>query len=397
MVKNEFAVIRRALQSAIPFIDAYAITDTGSVDRTPDLIRGIMRDARIPGDVYNSSWAEFSPSFSDWATNRNNMLANAVTECEHQGLPLDETFTLIMDADDMIEFPDMGVLDIPLARALREQEVLFAPRLDIKNTAYRMRYNEGNIPPMRAAFPDNYRRPQMLRLDCVARSDPGFAYSGVIHEYLGLETHGPILTCPQYRRIGGGARGGEDKYLRDAMLLEKAVEIFPEDAARYTYYLAQSYRDAGQLDKAVDAYARRATMSEGWDEEIWSAWYERAKLIERIWASSMPLKVVPGYLSAFAERPQRAEPLWQLMRFLMENECYAEAWTFGSAAAKIPLDPNESLFVERDWYTWVGPLKLAECAEAIGRDAEAEMIRRTLLAGEGLPMEERAKLIQQHT
>src|SRR5690606_23280649 len=72
----------------------------------------------------------------------------------------------------------------------------------------------------------------------------------------------------------------EQKYLRDAELLEEDLRQHP-DNARSQFYLAQSYRDAGQLEKALAAYAKRAGM-QGWAEERFMAQLEVGRLSVRL-------------------------------------------------------------------------------------------------------------------
>ena len=70
--------------------------------------------------------------------------------------------------------------------------------------------------------------------------------------------------------VGGGGRSQvpeSEKYARDANTLEQALLQEPGNA-RYAFYLAQSYRDAGQLEKALAAYERRATMG-GFEQEVY--------------------------------------------------------------------------------------------------------------------------------
>ena len=54
IVKNETHIIREMLESMIPYIDRYDITDTGSDDGTPELIKEVMDEHNIPGEVYLS-------------------------------------------------------------------------------------------------------------------------------------------------------------------------------------------------------------------------------------------------------------------------------------------------------------------------------------------------------
>ena len=53
---------------------------------------------------------------------------------------------------------------------------------------------------------------------------------------------------------------------------ERALADEPQNA-RYAFYLAQSYRDAGQPEKALDAYRKRASIL-GWEEDAWYPLYE---------------------------------------------------------------------------------------------------------------------------
>ena len=59
IVKNESHIIKEMLESMIPYIDRYDITDTGSDDGTPELIKEFMKEKGIPGEVYLSDWKEF--------------------------------------------------------------------------------------------------------------------------------------------------------------------------------------------------------------------------------------------------------------------------------------------------------------------------------------------------
>lgn len=50
------------------------------------------------------------------------------------------------------------------------------------------------------------------------------------------------------------------KYLRDAKVLQQGL-IKEPDNSRYVFYLAQSWRDAGEPKKSLAAYDRRAGMA----------------------------------------------------------------------------------------------------------------------------------------
>ena len=59
IVKNETHIVKECLESMLPYIDRYDVTDTGSDDGTPELIEQFMEEHGIPGEVYRSDWKGF--------------------------------------------------------------------------------------------------------------------------------------------------------------------------------------------------------------------------------------------------------------------------------------------------------------------------------------------------
>ncbi|MCX7557856.1 family 2 glycosyl transferase, partial [Xanthomonadaceae bacterium JHOS43] len=107
-----------------------------------------------------------------------------------------------------------------------------------------------------------------------------------------------------------------------ALVLEAALAVDPGNR-RYVFYLAQSYRDAGEREAAFVQYERRAAMG-GWDEEIWYSLYQTALLAESLGRS--PGEVIQHYLVAFEYRPHRCgEVLGQLARWCRESRRFASA------------------------------------------------------------------------
>jgi hypothetical protein len=101
-----------------------------------------------------------------------------------------------------------------------------------------------------------YDRVQLVRSACKWR------YEGVLHEYLTCDNEQSRGRLPglTYHRPGGGVRSQDpEKYLKDARVLKSALEREPNNA-RYAFYLAQSWRDAGCPHEALAAYRRRVEM-----------------------------------------------------------------------------------------------------------------------------------------
>jgi glycosyltransferase involved in cell wall biosynthesis/SAM-dependent methyltransferase len=230
IVKNEAPVIQRCLDSLRAAIDYWVIVDTGSTDGTQDLIRAHLRD--LPGELHQRPWQDF-------AHNRSEALALARPHGD---------YTLIIDADDTLELaPDFRW---PRLNAC-------AYTLDIVDAGTR------------------YRRPQLVR------SSLPWRYQGVLHEYLVCAGAQPAehLDIVMRRNHDGARRRDPETYRRDAAILERALlaERDPFLATRYTFYLAQSYRDCGAKLDAITAYLRRAELG-GWDQEVYYSFYQAARI-----------------------------------------------------------------------------------------------------------------------
>lgn len=90
IVRDESRVIRRCIQSVRPWIDGWAIVDTGSTDRTREIIRDAMRG--VPGELREEPWTDF-------ATARNQALDLA----REIGGP--RSYAMLPDADMMLHIP----------------------------------------------------------------------------------------------------------------------------------------------------------------------------------------------------------------------------------------------------------------------------------------------------
>ena len=87
-VKAEEHIIHEGLDSMAPYIDRYDITDTGSTDKTKEIIREWGKKNNIPGEVYEHSWDGFGKS-------RTASLRNA----DKGGAD----YSWVIDADDMVQ------------------------------------------------------------------------------------------------------------------------------------------------------------------------------------------------------------------------------------------------------------------------------------------------------
>lgn len=191
-----------------------------------------------------------------------------------------------------------------------------------------------------------------------------------------------------YRCTTGGARWTDpDKFRKDAAVLEAALAKEP-DNARYAFYLAQSWRDAGEPEKALAAYAKRAQMG-SWEEEVWYSLLEVAKLSAFLGKSDD--EVIGAYLRAYEHRPTRAESLCYLARHLRQKQRIVAAFPFARAASEI-VRPDDILFVDDAVYAWSSLDEYAVAAYWTGHYREALAANEQLLASAALPANERERI-----
>ena len=202
----------------------------------------------------------------------------------------------------------------------------------------------------------------------------------MLHEYLACEGAGPAGRLPLvYRMHFDGARRRDPKtYGRDAEVLERALKTESDPAlrSRYTFYLAQSHRDAGDQKKALRHYVASAGQG-GWADHVYVSLLEAARLTEALKARDRD--VVAAYERAAAAAPERAEALHGLARYCREQKLYAEGYGYARAGFKIPL-PAGGLFVEPWIYAWGMLDELSVNAYWTGRYQESLDTCRALLA-----------------
>lgn len=351
IVKNEAHVIQRCLQSVLPLIDYCLIVDTGSSDATPSIIEQFLHAQQLAGEVISEPWQDF-------AYNRSAALAKLRERS-------DIDYALMIDADEILVF-DPG-FD---AEAFKAQ--LSAAVYDVPTHYGQMVYT----------------RPQL----CSNRLP--FVYKGVLHEYLDCSepfSRGQVsgfYNCP----LQDSARAtNPHKYQDDAAVLVQALatETDPYLITRYTFYLAQSYRDAEQWQKSLEAYQKRATLG-GWEEEVWQALYECANLSDRLalpWAT-----VLERYLAAYQYRPQRAEALVKLAQYCRRHNQNALALLFAKQAISIPR-PADVLFVDVAIYDWQALDEYAIACYWTEDYGQCEKICRDLLFNPALPASEQPRVL----
>ncbi|MFO1133136.1 MAG: glycosyltransferase family 2 protein [Hyphomicrobiales bacterium] len=295
IVKNEAPVIARCLASVRPLITHWVIVDTGSTDGTQDIVRRELAD--LPGKLHERPWKDF-------AHNRSEALALARPHGD---------YSLVIDADDALELP--AGTRLPL----------------LSEDCYTLDIRDGALLYQRKQLVSNRLR---------------WFYRGVLHEFIDSEgPHGTGHVEIVMRRNHDGARRRDpETYRRDAKILERALrsEADPFLKTRYTFYLAQSYRDCGEPEKAITHYLDRARLG-GWQEEVFVSLYQAAKLKEQ--QGYPDHEVLAAYRAATLSLPTRAEAIHAAARFCRRKKLYEQGVEIARSGLGMPA-PETALFAE---------------------------------------------------
>lgn len=303
IVKDEAPVIARCLESVMPYIDRAIIIDTGSTDETKQIIADVFNKHGKRCEIYNDNWVDF-------AHNRNSAL-----DAAKAGLQPND-YLLFIDADEVLTPPSKTWEG------------------DLTGDAYMLECEYGGW---------TYWR------NSIVRAGLPWRWVGVIHEYLTCDKPHEWLhrASPRIVVSHDGARARDpDTYKKDIDVLEKAVKWEPTNA-RYRFYLAQSYKDAGEVFLAARTYGERAAMVNTFEEEAWFAQYQAGKLFLQCDREDVGEEVL---LRAWQRRPWRSEPLVTLAQRMRETKRWELAYLYAMMAMKIPKPAQDVLFIDNAIY-----------------------------------------------
>ena len=308
IVKNESKIITRLFDSVVRLLDSYCICDTGSTDDTVQIIEAYFKEKGIPGKVV-------SEPFRDFGYNR----TFALEQCQN----MDKAdYLLLMDADMILEYG-----------------------ANLNVTAFKQRLTSDNAHYVFQGTPGFYYK--NVR---VVKNNIGMKYWGVTHEYTEVPngtTYGNFEIGELFINDVGDGGSKADKFTRDVRLLTEALVKTPNND-RYTFYLASSLRDSGQLEKSIETYKKRIALG-GWIEEVWHSCYSIGKIYRDMGDLE---RAVYWWLEAFAVFPNRIENLYEIIHHYRNRGKNELAYEFYKIADKKRQETTkfDFLFLEKNVY-----------------------------------------------
>ena len=289
IVKNEEKIIKRCLESVIPFIDFFVIMDTGSNDNTMGLIKKTFSTSnshrgvgggKIRGILYKGEFKNFSH-----ARNMSLAVAYEKSNCD---------FILFMDADHLLQFP-------------RGNSEKIKQSLDPAIGSYYITQYDGKL---------EYKNTRLIR------NDRDYYYKGYTHEVLFSFHKDKRATLDRGNifiddRGDGGSK--DNKSDRDErLLLQEIMEIEevegrelsrPSTYSRPYFYLANTYFGKKKLDLAEKYYRKRISFG-GWKEELWFCYYRLGaiKILQK-----NPPEAIYMLMSAIETNHKRLEAYFHLL------------------------------------------------------------------------------------
>lgn len=333
IVKDETHVIKRCLESVKPIIDYWVIVDTGSTDGTQEMIKEFMKD--IPGELHERPWVNFGH-------NRNEALDLARDKAD---------YILLIDADEKM------VYDVPDYKL---------PLLD-KDFYYIQTDHEGM----------KYKRVEIFNTKL------NWKWIGVLHEVIQsseARTNETLEGLHIFAKTEGARSRDPLKYHKDAALLEKALLDEPGNT-RTVFYLAQSYRDAGENEKSLANYQKRVTMG-GWDQEVFFSLLQIGHLKQRL--ERPDDEIIQAYKLAYLYRPTRAEPLYHIARILNHKKEFDKALEYATQGLRVR-ESDDILFVDKWIYDYGMLMEYSLATYWTDRFPEALIATQLMLSKPNLP------------
>ena len=301
IVKNESKIIKRLLDSVYKIIDYWVIVDTGSTDRTKEIIKNYFNEKNISGELHEKEFVNFG-------INRTHALKLAKNKAD---------FLFFMDADHVLKYDE----------TFSKEQLKYFDEINIQLKTGALKY-------------------YLIRF---LRSNMNIRSVGVTHEYYEYDKNNAKIANFKNIWIDDYGDGGcrHVKFDRDIKLLRESVKNNPNNT-RDIFYLAESLKHKNKLEEAIEYYKKRIKF-ENFSEERWYSIYMIGDCFLKL---KNEKEGIYWCLEAYKYRSKRSESLYSLTEYFTNNKNYNIADIFCKIGSKIKYPKNEILFVNEDIYKY---------------------------------------------
>jgi glycosyltransferase involved in cell wall biosynthesis/ADP-heptose:LPS heptosyltransferase len=308
IVKNEERDLPRCLASIESLVDGVVVVDTGSTDRTL-----AVAQSTIAKPVYTQTYtgASRQDASGDWKLWDFGKARNVfVEEIERRGAD----WALWMDADDELLTP------ANLRRAMYWQAFdVFGVQIEADGQRW-----------------VHHRLWKTRR---------GIRFEGRCHEYPTMGGHSALTLTDSVIRHDAAPGGGESANARNLRILSEECAQAP--TTRSVFYLANTHKDAARWREAIEWYAKRIAMGEGFRDEWLFAWLYKARC-ER--AAGDAAAAERTLLEATSRERGWAEFWTELAYIAYDQKRYQHTIGYALQAADLPISQS-LLWREPNKYT----------------------------------------------
>ncbi len=323
IVKNEERDLPRCLRSIEAVVDGAVVVDTGSSDRTL-----AVAATSIAKPVWTQTYtgASRQDADGDWKLWNFGEARNVfVAEIERRGAD----WVLWMDADDDLLTP------ANLRRAVYwDEHDVFGVQIESAGTRW------------------THHR--------LWKAGRGIRFEGRCHEYPTIGGHAALTLLDSVIRHDATPGAGESANQRNLRILTEEFAETPNP--RTAFYLASTHKDAGRWREAVEWYAKRIAMGEGYRDEWLFAWLYKARCERAMGDAAAAERTL---LEAASRERDWAEFWMELAYLAYEQRRFAPALGFALQASDAPIPPTQ-LWRETNKYTDQPARLVSWCHEHLG-------------------------------
>ena len=321
IVKNEEMCIARCLDSVAELVEEIIIIDTGSTDRTVEIV------SNYTPKVYSYPWKD------DFADARNYSFSKATMD-----------YCMWMDADDILE-------DTEKEKFLQLKQSL-SLNTDIIMMKYHTSFDEAGMPSF------SYFRERWIR-NCSQ-----FRWVGAVHEVIppnGSVMYSDIAICHRKMKAGDPDRNLKiyQKMLTDGKVLE----------ARQQYYYGRELYYHKQYQEAISVLEQFLLSSEGWIENKIEACSICANCYLQLGKEQSALTTL---LRSMSFDLPRAELCCEIGKYFLQHGNYHNAIYWYETALNTPKNEYSGGFILPDCYDYVPLLQLCVCYDKMGDQQKAK-------------------------
>ncbi len=315
IVKNEEIHIARCLNSVAELVDEIIIVDTGSTDRTIEIVSNYTRK------VYSYPWKD------DFADARNYSFSHASMD-----------YCMWMDADDILEEAEKD--------KFLQLKYSISPDTDMVMMKYNTSFDEAGKPSF------SYFRERWIR------NSGEYRWIGAVHEV--IPPKGKILYSDiaiSHKKMTAGEPDRNLKIYQKMIVTGKPLD------ARQQYYYGRELYYHKQYEEAASVLEQFLLSADGWVENKIEACSVCADCYYRMGREQDALTTL---LRSMSFDLPRAELCCEIGKYFLEHGNFHNAIYWYETALNTPKNDHPGGFVLPDCYDYVPFLQLCVCYDRLG-------------------------------